>query len=103
MITLLSGMLECAESGGSYAIMAKERFGCTNQKTILRRNLEDRVPFCFPAAFSGMSQGRSGLLRSTICSTIVMSAEPALKRIGSRRRPRKIWGEDQKAEGGGRS
>ncbi|WP_454852991.1 hypothetical protein [Rhizobium binxianense] len=41
---LLSGMLECAECGGSYAIMAKERYGCSNQKTILRKNLEERVP-----------------------------------------------------------
>lgn len=68
---LLSGMLECAECGGSYAIMAKERYGClnhksklpvdglggaccTNQKTILRKNLEDRVLSCLPAAFFGM-------------------------------------------------
>jgi len=64
-------MLECAECGGSYAIMAKERYGCsnhksklpvdglggaccTNQKTILRKNLEDRVLSCLPAAFFGM-------------------------------------------------
>ncbi|MGQ2952348.1 recombinase family protein [Agrobacterium sp.] len=68
---LLSGMLECAECGGSYAIMAKERYGCSNhknklpidgldgaccsnQKTILRKNLEDRVLSCLPAAFFGM-------------------------------------------------
>ncbi len=53
------------------AIMAKERYGCsnhksklpvdslggtccTNQKTILRKNLEDRVLSCLPAAFFGM-------------------------------------------------
>jgi DNA invertase Pin-like site-specific DNA recombinase len=68
---LLSGMLECGECGGSYAIMAKERYGCSNhknklpidgldgaccsnQKTILRKNLEDRVLSCLPAAFFGM-------------------------------------------------
>lgn len=68
---LLSGMLECAECGGSYAIMAKERYGCSNHKnklpidgldgaccsnhkTILRKNLEDRVLSCLPAAFFGM-------------------------------------------------
>ncbi|MFB7146465.1 hypothetical protein ACWGMK_15275 [Agrobacterium deltaense] len=27
---------------------------CTNQKTILRKNLEDRVLSCLPAAFFGM-------------------------------------------------
>ncbi|MXN54358.1 hypothetical protein GR158_24995 [Shinella sp. AETb1-6] len=60
---LLSGMLECAECGDSYAIMAKERYGCSNhknklpidgldgaycsnKKTILRKNLEDRVLSC---------------------------------------------------------
>ncbi|MGO4659251.1 recombinase family protein [Ensifer sp. 2YAB10] len=32
---LLSGMLECAECGGSYAIMAKERYGCSNHKNKL--------------------------------------------------------------------
>ncbi|TFE94132.1 hypothetical protein B5M44_23830 [Shinella sumterensis] len=64
-------MLECAECGGSYAIMAKERYGCSNhknklpidgldgaccsnKKTILRKNLEDRVLSCLPAAFFGM-------------------------------------------------
>ena len=68
---LLSGMLECAECGGSYAIMAKERYGCSNhksklpvdglggaccsnQKTILRKNLEDGVLSCLPAAFFGI-------------------------------------------------
>ncbi len=68
---LLSGILECAECGGSYAIMAKERYGCTNhksklpvdglngrccsnQKTILRKNLEDRVLSCLPAAHFSM-------------------------------------------------
>ncbi|MFC3970053.1 recombinase family protein, partial [Rhizobium lemnae] len=68
---LLSGMLECAECGGSYAIMVKERYGCSNhknklpidgldgacrsnQKTILRKTLEDRVLSCLPAAFFGM-------------------------------------------------
>jgi DNA invertase Pin-like site-specific DNA recombinase len=68
---LLSGMLECAECGGSYAIMAKDRYGCSNhknklpidglqgaccsnQKTILRKNLEDRVLTCLPPAFFGM-------------------------------------------------
>ncbi len=65
---LLSGLLECAECGGPYAIMAKDRYGCTNhkkrlpidnlggaccsnRKTILRENLEDRVINCLPGAF----------------------------------------------------
>ncbi len=85
---LLSGMLECAECGGSYAIMAKDRYGCTNhknklpingldgaccsnQKTILRKNLEDRVLSCLPAAFFGMGvfddvagQARRNIARS---------------------------------------
>ncbi|QIO48162.1 hypothetical protein HA464_29525 (plasmid) [Rhizobium leguminosarum bv. trifolii] len=51
--------------------VAKERYGCSNhknklpvdglggsccsnQKTILRKNLEDRVPSCLPAASFGM-------------------------------------------------
>jgi len=63
---LLSGMLECAP----YAIMAKDRYGCTNhkkhmpiddlngaccsnQKTIPCKNLEDWVLYCLPAAFFG--------------------------------------------------
>ncbi|PDT75456.1 Site-specific recombinase and resolvase superfamily protein [Sinorhizobium sp. BJ1] len=65
---LLSGILECAECGGPYAIMAKDRYGCTNhkkrlpiddlggeccqnQKTILRNDVEDRILACLPAAF----------------------------------------------------
>ncbi|GGB13925.1 resolvase [Brucella endophytica] len=65
---LLSGILECAECGGPYAVMAKDRYGCTNhkkrlpidgldgaccrnQKTILRNDIEERVLACLPAAF----------------------------------------------------
>lgn len=68
---LLSGLLECAECGGPYAIMGKDRYGCTNhkkrlpieelggaccsnQKTIIRQELEDRVLTCLPAAFFHM-------------------------------------------------
>jgi hypothetical protein len=63
---LLSGMLECAP----YAIIARDRYGCTNhkkhmpidglngaccsnQKTIPCKNLEDWVLSCLPAAFFG--------------------------------------------------
>lgn len=62
---LLSGLLECAHCGGPYAIMGKGRYGCTNRqkklpidmlggivctnsKTILRSELEDRVLVAFP-------------------------------------------------------
>lgn len=54
---LLSRRLECAECGGPYAIMAKERYGCTNHKkklgcqnsrTITRQSLEQRVLKAFP-------------------------------------------------------
>lgn len=62
---LLSGILRCAECGGPYAIMGKDRYGCTNhnkkipideldgkpcanRKTISRRELEDRVLTCVP-------------------------------------------------------
>ncbi|WP_434056129.1 recombinase family protein [Roseibium sp.] len=54
---LLSRRLECAECGGPYAIMARERYGCTNHKkklgcqnsrTITRQNLEQRVLKAFP-------------------------------------------------------
>jgi DNA invertase Pin-like site-specific DNA recombinase len=65
---LLSGILECAECGGPYAISGKDRYSCTNhkkqipiddldgaccqnQKTILRSDLESRVIACLPAAF----------------------------------------------------
>ncbi len=65
---MLSGILECAECGGPYAISGKDRYSCTNhkkqipvndlngaccqnQKTILRSNLEERVIACLPAAF----------------------------------------------------
>ncbi len=68
---LLSGLLECAECGGPYAIMAKDRYGCTNHrkklpldvlggaccsnhKTILRRELEDRILTSIPAALVHM-------------------------------------------------
>ncbi|TBD88116.1 recombinase family protein [Rhizobium ruizarguesonis] len=68
---MLSGILECAECGGPYAIMAKDRYGCTNhkkhlpidgldgaccsnQKTILRKDIEDRVLSCLAPAFFGM-------------------------------------------------
>ena len=65
---LLSGLLECAECGGPYAISGKDRYSCTNHrkalpidalggeccsntKTILRKNVEDRVLSVLPAAF----------------------------------------------------
>lgn len=68
---LLSGLLECSECGGPYAVMAKGRYGCTNHKkkipldvlggaccdnhkTILRKELEDRVLTCIPAALVHM-------------------------------------------------
>ena len=65
---LLSGLLECAHCGGPYAIMGKGRYGCTNRqkklpidmlggivctnsKTILRSELEDRILVAFPEGF----------------------------------------------------
>jgi DNA invertase Pin-like site-specific DNA recombinase len=65
---LLSGLLECAECGGPYAIMSKDRYGCTNRKkglpidelggaccsnskTILRADVEERVLSIVPSAF----------------------------------------------------
>jgi hypothetical protein len=65
---LLSRMLECVECGGPYAISGKDRYSCTNRKkrlpiddlggaccgsskTITRRELEERVLNCIPAAF----------------------------------------------------
>ncbi len=65
---MLSGILECAECGGPYAISGKDRYSCTNhkkqipveelqgavcqnQKTILRSDLEERVISCLPVAF----------------------------------------------------
>ncbi|MCJ8240630.1 recombinase family protein [Peteryoungia algae] len=68
---LLSGLLECAECGGPYAVMATGRYGCTNHKkkipldvlggaccsnhkTILRRELEDRILTSIPAALVHM-------------------------------------------------
>ncbi|MEL7482360.1 MAG: recombinase family protein, partial [Pseudomonadota bacterium] len=56
---LLSRRLECAECGGPYAIMAKDRYGCTNHKkklgctnsrSIKRQTLEQRVLKAFPAS-----------------------------------------------------
>jgi len=86
---LLSGMLECAECGGSYAIMAKERYGCSNhksklpvdglggaccsnQKTILRKNLEDRVLSCLPAAFfaMGLFDDVAGQARQNLAASV---------------------------------
>ncbi len=68
---LLSGLLECAECAGPYAIMGKDRYGCTNHKkrlpidelggaccsnskTIKRQDVEDRVLSALPAAFFSM-------------------------------------------------
>ncbi|PLK68678.1 Site-specific recombinase and resolvase superfamily protein [Rhizobium sp. TH135] len=65
---LLSGMLQCAECGGPYAISGKDRYSCTNRKkrlpiddlggeccgnskTITRHELEERVLNCLPVAF----------------------------------------------------
>lgn len=65
---LLSGMLECEECGGPYAISGKDRYSCTNRKkrlpidelggaccgnskTITRHELEERVLNCIPVAF----------------------------------------------------
>ncbi|EKJ95497.1 recombinase [Bradyrhizobium lupini HPC(L)] len=65
---LLSGMLECEECGGPYAISGKDRYSCTNRKkrlpideldgaccgnskTITRHELEERVLNCLPVAF----------------------------------------------------
>ncbi|CTQ55904.1 hypothetical protein LP7551_04454 [Roseibium album] len=54
---LLSRRLECAECGGTYAVMAKERYGCSkhknklgcdNERTISRKDLEQRVLKAFP-------------------------------------------------------
>ncbi|MBU0831160.1 MAG: recombinase family protein [Alphaproteobacteria bacterium] len=75
---LLSGLLECAECGGPYAIMAKDRYGCTNHrkklpldvlggtccsnhKTILRKELEDRILTSIPAALVHMDVFRRTL------------------------------------------
>ncbi|WP_202033818.1 recombinase family protein [Agrobacterium larrymoorei] len=63
---LLSGLLECSHCSGPYAIMAKDRYGCTNRqkklpiehlggvvcpnsKTISRHELERRVLHAIPA------------------------------------------------------
>ncbi len=63
---VLSGLLECAHCGGPFAIMAKDRYGCTNRqkklpiehlgdivcpnaKTISRHELESRVLDAIPA------------------------------------------------------
>ncbi len=65
---LLSGLLECEECGGPYAISGKDRYSCTNRKkglpidelggaccdnskTITRQELESRVLNCMPVAF----------------------------------------------------
>ncbi|MFN3133929.1 recombinase family protein [Roseibium sp.] len=54
---LLSRRLECARCGGSYAVMSKDRYGCSkyknklgcdNKRTISRKNLEQRVLKAFP-------------------------------------------------------
>lgn len=68
---LLSGLLECAECGGPYTTSGKARYSCknhkdhlpidelggaccSNSKTILRENVEDRVINCLPGAFFSM-------------------------------------------------
>jgi hypothetical protein len=101
---LLSGILECAECGGSYAVMAKDRYGCSNhknklpidglggnccsnQKTILRKDLEDRVLSCLPAAFFEMGlfedvYKQVHKIFSTTANAAPDDQEPSLRKYG---------------------
>ena len=87
---LLSGILECAECGGPCAIMAKARYGCTNhkkrlpieglggeccqnQKTILKKDIEDRVLASLPVAFLHL-----GIIEK-VASQVMLSQTAKLK------------------------
>lgn len=69
---LLSGLVECGTCKGPYAVMSKDRYGCTNHRkhlgcdnarTISRRNLEERVNSAIPDALLNTSTMGSILAR----------------------------------------
>ncbi len=60
----MSGLLECAECGGPYAIMARDRYGrtnhkkklgCTNSRTVVPCHIEERVIRAFPESLFALS------------------------------------------------
>ncbi len=78
---LLSGLIECAHCAGPYAIMAKDRYGCTNRqkklpidelggivctnaRTISRQNLEARVLDAIPSNL--LTPERTGSIQDEI-------------------------------------
>lgn len=53
-IAVLLGQLRSSNHKNKLPIDGLDGACCSNQKTILRKNLEDRVLSCLPAAFFGM-------------------------------------------------
>ncbi|MBO9194851.1 recombinase family protein [Rhizobium sp. 16-449-1b] len=93
---LLSGLLECEECGGPYAISGKDRYSCTNRKkgfsidelggkccgnskTITRQELESRVLDCMPVAFFA-----TGIF-DTLSAQIIAFETAKLKRLPAER------------------
>ncbi len=94
---LLSGILECGHCLGPYAIMAKDRYGCTNRqkklpiphlghivctssKTIGRQELEERVLAAIPDNLLGadnVERINSSLAAAAERKQKISSAEPA--------------------------
>lgn len=91
---LLSGILECAHCHGPYAIMAKDRYGCTNRKkklpidslggitctnskTISRHELEERVLAAFPEGLFSISNIEH--VRDTLSKELSQSAKQSAK------------------------
>ncbi len=87
---LLSGLLECAHCAGPYAIMSKNRYGCTNRqkdlpiahlddgicpnsKTISRAELETRVLDAIPARL--LSVGSTASLQDEINKELAATAK----------------------------
>ena len=87
---LLSGLLECAHCAGPYAIMSKNRYGCTNRqkdlpiphlddgicpnsKTISRAELETRVLDAIPARL--LSVGSTASLQDEINKELTATAK----------------------------